>query len=512
MVTESQEATIAFLARPATYGRPGPVERIDTHAAIVFLVGDRAYKLKRAVTYPYLDYGTADLRRRACEAELVLNRRTAPELYLGMQAVGRLPDGRLTLEDQGEAVDWLVVMRRFDGAGLFDELASQGSLTPDLLRALADVVAAFHATAEVRIDHGGARSMRAVIDDNRQSMIDFGSVLSAALVEELHAGSGDALERVALLLDRRRQQGHVRRCHGDLHLRNIVRSAGRPLLFDCIEFSDELACIDVLYDLAFLLMDLWHRGLAAGANLVFNRYLDRADEADGLAAMPLMLSMRAAIRALVAAQTAARVDEGPARRREEDAARAYLEQATAHLRPSPQGLVAVGGLSGTGKSSLAYALAPGLGTAPGARVLRSDVVRKRLAGVPPETRLPRDSYSAAAHADTYAVLERQVAAALAGGYAAVADAVFARPDERNRMAEVAKRAGVPFAGFWLEAPADVLEMRLARRIADASDATADVLRRQLSYDIGSLAGWTRLDAGGELAATLAAARAALARR
>ncbi|MDZ7811493.1 MAG: phosphotransferase [Arhodomonas sp.] len=191
-------------------------------------------------------------------------------------------------------------------------------------------------------------------------------------------------EGLAGRLDRRAAEGRVRVCHGDLHLQNICLFKGEPTIFDCIEFNRELSDIDVLYDLAFLLMDLDHRGHGDLANTVFNRYLDRRDEADGVAALPLLLSMRAAIRAHVSGQAAMVQADAAAREQRRGVAAAYLEHALSLLAPAGPRLLAVGGFSGTGKSTLAYGLAPGLDPAPGARVLRSDVLRKRRYGVAPE--------------------------------------------------------------------------------------------------------------------------------
>jgi len=292
-------------------------------------------------------------------------------------------------------------------------------------------------------------------------------------------------------------------------LRNICLVDGVPTLFDCIEFNDRIACIDVLYDLAFLLMDLDHRGLSALANAVLNRYFDLAGEAEGdLAPLPLFLALRAEIRAHVGvAAAAAQPDEAKAAQQIE-AARGYLVAALAYLRPATPRLIAIGGLSGTGKSTLAYGLAPTVGRPPGARVLRTDVLRKRLAGVAPETRLPDSAYGSDMTVRVYAALYAAAGEALAAGRPVIADAVFADPVERAAIAEVAARAGVPFTGLWLDAPPEVLEARVAARSGDASDATVAVLRRQLGYDIGRI-DWTRVDASGDVQTSLKQMEAAL---
>lgn len=506
--TESQADIVAFLSDPGAYaGAAGRVEKITTHASRIFLAGERAYKLKRAVKYSYLDYSTADLRRRACEAELALNRRTAPELYLAVLPILRRPDGTLAFEGEGEAVDWVVAMRRFPQEALFSHLAETGRLTLPLAMQAADRIAAFHAAAEPMRGQGGVAGIRAVIainDENLRRSPPGG--LQTADIDRLRDATLAALARHATLLDRRRDAGKVKRCHGDLHLANICLLDGLPTLFDCIEFSDLIACIDVLYDLAFLLMDMRHRGLAAEAAQVFNRYLDRSEESDGLPALPLFLSLRAAVRAHVTA-TAAKADAAT-RQQQLTAARAYFDMAEELLRPLPPRLVAIGGLSGTGKSSIAAALAGDLGVAPGARVLRSDVLRKRLFGQAPESRLPADAYAPEVNARVYVALENAARDALAAGYCVIIDAVAARPEERQAFAALAAAAGVAFTGLWLEAAPEVLMARLLARKGDASDADAAVLRQQLAYDLGPL-DWTRIDAAGNPAAVAARARLAL---
>ena len=511
MGSTDQNEVIAFLSSATAYGpAAGPVERIDTHGAVVFLVGERAYKLKRAVRYSYLDYSTVERRRQACEAELTLNRRTAPQLYLAVERVTRSPDGSLVLGGAGDAVDWLVVMRRFDEETLFDRLVEQGGLDRRLVAALADRIVAFHAAAEPVGGFGGRDGMRAVLDGDVTNLRrGVPQVFNQPAVEALAHEAGAALDRLAPVLDRRRDEGKVRRCHGDLHLRNICLVDGVPTLFDCIEFNDRISCIDVLYDLAFLLMDLDHRGRGDLANAVANRYVDLAGEAEGdLAVLPLFLALRAEIRAHVAVAAAASQPDAAKAGREVEAARGYLVKALAYLRPAAPRLVAVGGLSGTGKSTLAHGLAPDLGNAPGARVLRSDMLRKRLAGVAPETRLPDAAYGHGTAERVYAALYAAVAEALSAGRTVVADAVFADPAERAAIAGVAAAVGAPFTGLWLEASPDVLAARIAARTGDASDATVEVLRRQLGYALGPL-DWIRIDAGGEAQDTLTRARAAL---
>jgi aminoglycoside phosphotransferase family enzyme len=513
LVADQGEA-IAFLSEPASYGPDiGPVERIVTHGAMVFLAGERAYKMKRAVRYPYMDFATLELRKANCERERELNRRSAPELYLGVEAVTRGADGQLALGGPGEPVEWLVVMKRFDQNGLCDRLARDGRLTPELMAALADEIAAFHDGAE-RLDAatapgGGAAGLGAVIEDNLAELAERPDLFPSGDVAAFARASRAALSRHAPLLEARLAAGHARRCHGDLHLRNICVIDGRPRIFDAIEFNDAIACIDVLYDLAFLIMDLEHRGLRGHANLVLNRYLQHEAEVTGLAALPLFLSVRAAVRAKVGASIADSQSDALTTQALYDEAGTYFHAARAYLEPAPPRLVAIGGLSGTGKTSLARELAPGLGAPPGALHLRSDVLRKALAGAKELDRLPPESYSAAASAAVYGELLRQAGAALDAGRAVIADAVYARPAERAAIEDLARELGVPFHGLWLDCPEPIMVARIGARSGDASDATAEVLREQLGYDLGEIT-WSRLEVSGELAATTAAAEGILA--
>ena len=501
---DDQREVTAFLSAGASYGLPtAPVEQIITHCSIVFLVGERAYKLKRAVRFSYLDYSTLALRERFCRAELALNRRTAPEIYLGLRAITREAGGGLAFDGAGETVDWVVEMRRFREADLFDCMAEARRLTPALMRALADIIAAFHAGAEPTPGRGGRTGIAATIAINHDNLCLASPPLDRAEIDRLRAASTERLAAVGDLLEARRDAGKVRRCHGDLHLRNVCLFEQKPMLFDCIEFNDDFACIDVLYDLAFLLMDLIARGLADHANLVLNRYLDRSGDIGGLAALPLFLSERAAVRAHVLG-VLVRTGKPETAAETARSAASYLALSLSLLQRQPPRLIAIGGLSGSGKSTAAQALAARLPPAPGARLTRSDVLRKRLAEVAPETRLPRESYSLADARRVYAAFYDEAAAALAAGFSAVVDATFLRPDEREAVAALAARAGVPFTGLWLEAPPEMLAARLAARRDDASDADRAVLDWQLGIDTGAIA-WRRIDAARGPAETIALA-------
>jgi aminoglycoside phosphotransferase family enzyme/predicted kinase len=496
MITGDQTEILEFLSSPGTHGG-ADVERIETHASVVFLAGTRALKLKRAVRYDYLDFSDAPRRRASCEAEVRINRRTAPDLYRGVLAVTREPDGSLRLGGSGVPVEWVIEMARFDQDDLFDRLAARGDLDLDLMRPLATAIADFHRGAEQRTDHGGRSGMAWVIDGNAEAFTEQGAgILDAALCSALTSESHRWLDRHGALLDGRRDAGSVRRCHGDLHLRNIVLWNGKPTLFDAVEFNDEIACIDVLYDLAFLLMDLWKRRLPRHANVIWNGYLAETMDLGGVALLPLFTSCRAAVRAKTSVAASALQSDPQKRGALQQLGREYVRMALDLLRPPAPCLIAIGGLSGSGKSSLAHALAPSIGAVPGAVVLRSDEIRKRLCGQPELARLGPEGYLPEVSRRVYGTVAERSAVVVQAGHAAIADAVFAQPEDRTAIEQVALGASVPFMGVWLDAPEGVLIDRVRERGPDASDADASVVRRQLVDDTGAVT-WHRIDAAGD---------------
>ncbi|MDF0487533.1 AAA family ATPase [Sphingomonas sp. H39-1-10] len=483
----------AWLARGGPSGADAPVEIIETHAATIYLSGDRAWKIKRPVAFGYLDFTTPERRRAALDAELHLNRRTAPDLYLNLHPVTLEQDGTLALGGRGAPIDWLLEMRRFPDAALLANMVDRITLDDALLMRLADAVAGFHARAQIAEGGDGADRIRKVVEGNAHSMAAFADTLDPAIVKALTERLMAGVARHRPLLDARARAGRVRHCHGDLHLANIVVLDDVPTPFDCLEFDAELATTDVLYDLAFLLMDFWARGLRREAGIVANRYFDLspADEA-GIALLPLYMSIRAGIRAHVLAAQAARTG------RAEDFAQArrYLSLAGEILADARPRLVAIGGLSGSGKSTLARFVAGEIGGPPGARVLRSDVLRKRLCGVGPEQRLDPSHYTAPANRRVYEETRRLAAEALRAGRAVIADAVFSDRLDRAAIAAVARLCGVPFHGFWLELGEAERVRRIEARGPDASDANAEVARKQSA--LAAPDDWIVLAAGRDL--------------
>lgn len=464
-----------------------PTRRIDTHGATIYLIGDRAWKLKRHVRLPYFDFSTVELRGRTLETELRLNRRTAPDLYLDLHAITRDSEGHLALNGSGETVDWVLEMRRFPDDALFSQLADRDRLSMKWLKDLTDSIVELHTVAEVFNNIDGYERFAAVTRGNIDSLTACADFLGAEAVARVSLALQRATDEAKTLLRSRTEAGRVRHVHGDLHLANIALIDGKATPFDCLEFNDEFAIIDTLYDLAFLVMDLWQRDMQHEANEVFNRYLDRsAIDEDGVALMPLFLATRAVIRAHVsAAQARGGSHDADVLNR----AKSYLHLAERLLQVEQPRLIAIGGLSGSGKSTIARRIAAGVGRAPGARLLRSDVLRKRAAGELPETRLPSTAYTPEQNLRIYRDLAAAAATTLASGQAVIADAVFHRPHEREQIMQIARELDVPFDGVWLQCDEATRVERVAERRGDASDADTTVARAQSAYSLPKVDEW-----------------------
>jgi len=465
--------------------KAGAERQIDTACAHVFLKPDAAWKMKRHADLGYADFSTLERRQWALDRELEFNKAAAPDIYRAVRHVTREADGSLALGGRGEVVDHVLEMRRFDETAVLS--ARPEAVDGDLAETLGRTIAGYHAGAPLR-PAGGLTALAYTVGSNAQLLRETCDGLDQARVEEMIALTEVELERQAPLLAHRAATGFSRRCHGDLHLGNILLENGRPVLFDCIEFSDLLSDLDVQYDLAFLLMDLDFRGRRDAAVRALSAYLDEAARSfppelwEGLATMPLMLSVRAGVRAHVSAHSA-----DPA------AARAYVEAAIAHLSPPPPVLAAVGGLSGSGKSHFARAVAPLLGASPGAVILRTDEIRKRLMNIPPTRTMDPASYTTEFYVRTYDTMIANARALLRAGRSVLLDATFIDAALRERVEALAAECGVPFRAAWMDAPVEVLEARVAARTGDASDATVAVLHEQVGR-LKNMPAWPRVDA------------------
>jgi aminoglycoside phosphotransferase family enzyme/predicted kinase len=504
----TQDPVFALLGNPATYRLPAAAQiaRHQTHAAIVFLAGDRALKVKRAVRYPFLDFSTLDKRKAACEAELAINRKFAPQLYRRVIPITRQGDGALALDGSGEPVEWAVEMVRFDEDRTLDRLVERGALDERLLAKLAATVAAMHERAETVEPTPWIAAVEQFIGNNTSIFRRHPELFEETDVIGLERQSFAVFKQVRPLLIERGNQGLIRRGHGDLHLGNIAVLDGEPVAFDALEFDPIIASGDLLYDLAFLLMDLLEFDRPAAANQVLNGYYvaaRRNADYDGIAALPFFMSLRAAIRAMT---TASRLDvtKEPIAR----SARRYFDLAAKLLAPAQPSVVGIGGLSGTGKTALARSLAPSLAPAPGALVFRSDVERKVLYGVGEHERLSAAAYRAEVSERVYRVIIDKAARVARAGHSAIIDAVFARAEERAALETAAAAARVEFHGLFLVADLATRVQRVSARTGDASDADVEVARKQETFVTGPVT-WSRVDAAGSPAQTSANARAAI---
>ncbi|NOX94220.1 MAG: AAA family ATPase [Alphaproteobacteria bacterium] len=501
MVCDSQTEIVEFLSAPKNYGGAA-VQRIDTHLSHVFLVGARVYKVKRAIRYDFVNFSTVDLRKRACENEVKVNRRTAPEMYLGVVPLYCDETG-VNWEGRGEVVEWAVEMVRFDPGQQFDELLAHGKLQEKAVIKLADKISQFHLKAERKTLFRSRSEIGFVLDRIVTSL--HGQEMSSGREKDVARWMTLAhmeYEKNMQALDARRRHGWVRHCHGDLHLANICMFNGEPTPFDAIEFNEDLADIDVLYDLAFVLMDLINHNRSKLANLLLNRYLCVTRDYAGLTLLRLFLSMRAAVRAMVLNLSVQPVESKRLAGRYLDLALEFL------IGKSKPHLVVVGGYSGVGKSTLARALALEFGSRCGAVVLRSDVIRKHLDGCVPEARLGDAAYSEVRTEHVYKRMFKDARRALRAGQSVVLDATFLDPLFRERARSIALNANVPFRGVWLTAPRDILVDRVSKRFHGASDATVSVLNKQLER-AEEPKHWRIINAGGAPRDTLNRALAVL---
>jgi aminoglycoside phosphotransferase family enzyme/gluconate kinase len=466
---------------------PHPVDRIElveTHISWVLMAGEFVYKIKKPLDLGFLDFTALADRRFYCKEEIRLNRRTAPELYLGVVAITGSRD-RPALDGGGDALEYAVRMRRFDSRMGFDRLLARGELTADQVADLAGALADLHAVADVAAPGGERGSFEEIagpMRDNFDALDDAVDGESRRTLQRLSAWTGKRLAELEDSIRQRQRDGFVRECHGDAHLGNVTLYRDRATLFDCIEFSAELRWIDVINDLAFTVMDLRDRGAPALSWVLLDEYLARTGDFDGIRLLPLYAVYRALVRAKVQSFARDQADDRDARERLDEEVRGYIALAAELAAEHRPAVVVTTGLSGSGKSWLAERLVPRAGLI---RV-RSDVERKRLHGLAPDARsdsaLNTDLYSAEATERTYARLVDAAAAICDAGMPALLDAAFLKRWQRDRLRDFADARGVAFRILHCRAPQDTLAERIRareRRGDDASEADVKVLQHQL---------------------------------
>jgi len=484
---------IAQLLRPAAYDHPVEVVHlVETHISWVLLTGAFAYKLKKPVDFGFLDFSTLAKRREYCEQELHLNRRLAPALYLDVVAITERDGQAVFVEagadedgaDESEIIEYAVKMRQFPQSAQLDNRLARGELTLAQMDAIADMVARFH--REVAVAGGDTRwgspvQVYAPVEENFRQIRQRPSVGNhRALLDELESWSRSSFTRLEAVFEQRKQHGFIRECHGDMHLRNMLWLDDEPLAFDCIEFNPSLRWIDVLSEVAFLVMDLQDREQPALAQRFLNHYLECTGDYAGLSVLSFYLVYRAMVRAKVdairAAQQGIDATEKAGAEREH---LSYLRLAHAYTQLADVRLIITRGMSASGKSTVSQQLM----AFPGYIRIRSDVERKRLFDIDRHARagagIEAGIYSEKATRATYARLVELAAGVLAAGYSAIIDAAFLQPWQRQLFRQLATDSGVPYIILDVFASADSLRERIRQRSGDVSDADLRVLEHQL---------------------------------
>jgi aminoglycoside phosphotransferase family enzyme/predicted kinase len=474
MTYATQQALVRALCKPACYPHPvKAVHVLETHISWVLLAGRYAYKIKKAIDLGFLDCSELTARRFYCAEEIRLNRRLAPNLYLDVVSIGGNP--QQPAFGVTPAIEYAVRMRRFDIAKQMDGLLAHGLITPQHIDRLADTMAQFHAglpPTAADSAFGTPEAIRFPMLQNFEQISPLLDEADALLLGQLRAASEQEYAACETVFEQRRQQGWVRECHGDLHLGNIVLLKDQPTPFDGIDFNPALRWIDVISEVAFLVMDLQHRSRGDLAFRFVNRYLELSGDYAGLRVLRFYLAYRAVVRAKVSAIRAHQQDT-PSQQAQfaMKSCRAYLAQAMNSLEPSRPSLVIMHGLPGCGKTTVAQAALERLQVIR----IRSDVERKRLFGLLPQqashSEVGGGIYSAEATRLAYDKLHQLARKLLSAGFTVIVDAAFTQCAERQRFQQLAKEMALPFVILEVRANPVTIKRRIRQRLLQAGDAS-----------------------------------------
>ena len=484
MASTIDNSLITALLLPSCYDHPVErVELVETHISWVLLTGDYVYKIKKPVDFGFLDFSTLERRKRFCEEELRLNQRLAPELYLDVVPIGgstQTPE----LYAANNILEYAVKMRQFPQSQQLDRVLARGELRLEQLDAVAILLADFHRTirsSQQGTDYGDPDHVYQPVQENfkqiRQHLSDLGQ---ADELREVEQWSQTSFEQIRTPIGRRKQEGFVRECHGDLHLTNLAWFHDRPLVFDCIEFNPNLYWIDVINDIAFLVMDLQDRGQWSMAYRLLNVYLQRTGDYEGITVLKFYLVYRAMVLSKVNAIRLAQASgDAQLEQQASDEYSNYLHLAVRYVRHTQPALIITRGVSASGKSVVTGELLEHLG----AIRIRSDVERKRLHGIDPDEQASADIdagiYSAEATRRTYDRLHELAGLIMDAGWPVIVDAAFLRKQGRDRFRQLAREKSAPYVVLDFRVPADILRQRISQRQNDVSDAGIEVLERQL---------------------------------
>lgn len=496
MIVDAQKEIIEALKNPKIYPVKWGVKEVSvyqSHIAILFMAGDYVFKLKRAVLMTDVDLSTPSKRRLSCVQEMKRSTVYAPNLVLGVRSVRRLKNGRICLGGKaGEEVDTVIVMHRFHKKEILGNILPSNEFSRFEAMDLAERIAELHSKAKTFRSKWGSQTVQNIILDTERVLGCFCPyIFDKNKLDTLMKNMLKDVSVHSTLLDLRSKSSHVRKCHGELLLSNIAKKDGKYLFFSPIEYNDTAESIDTLYDLAYLLMDFEMRGMRKLANILFNHYLAYMNDVEGYPLLPLYQSMRAMSRAAICAKRTL-VLTGGERKEAIKRAKRYFDFACAFMTNYPPVLIACGGLSGSGKSRVAREIGGLFNPAPGAVILRDDIVKKQINGCPIDQHFDKACDTPVVEKVVYDVLRQEARNALLSGSTVIVDALFYNEKERKKIEALAKELNVPFVALWMDAPFDVRLKRIQSRKRNPSDVRTQAdLEKQLSLETGVVA-WSTL--------------------
>ena len=509
----------ALRATPTLWGetQDSSIRLIETHGATVFLGKQFAIKVKKPVHFDHMDYSTPEKRLHHSKAELSRNKRTAEDMYIGLYPVYLSKRGTINTDGDGDIQCHFIKMHRFPDGNQLDQIAAKGKLDEEMCIQLTDDLSHFHKSAEIISDLNSVPDFKTVIDQNFLQFRNFcPDILDKEEVEAFLTDIHTANEQLRPLWQERVRNGFFRMGHGDLHLQNICVFNGKARIFDAIEYQDDFAISDILYDLSFLLMDLEDKDQSRAATIILNEYVaemgwleESQTHLKPLNLLPFFLSLRAGIRCHVAANRSLQCQDENETSEFVKKAQNLFQKAKSYLQPSSPSLLAIGAFSGSGKSTLAKAIASDLAPSPGAIVLRTDVIRRKLTGCDKYSPMPQSAYTPEISERVYSLMGKNARTILKAGHSVILDAVFDRITDQQKIEKLAKEVGVPFQGIWLDVSPAVLQERLAGRQNDASDATWEVTQQQIQRAGRFKTDWRRISADGTPDQNLARLRSSI---
>lgn len=501
------------MQRPALWDHPqtlaSDIKKIETHGSVVLLGKHHALKLKKQVTFDHMDYGSPSKRSACLHKEYQINSKTAQGLYLAVEYAQVQPDGQLNIGNHLTDGEPYLKMKRFADTHRLDHFAAINGISDILGEQLADGIIEFHKAATVITNAAIIPAFTSVISRNFDQLNQYCPVLfDQTDIDLFRRQLAQQLDQIEALLQDRFHQNWIRYGHGDMHLQNICILDGKPVLFDAIEYEDDFIIGDVLYDLSFLLMDLAAKGFQDTANQIFNQYVRKmgwllnSRNLRVLRCLPFFMAMRAGIRTHVAASQFTQATTETDKNLFADQARNYLKTSFQYLHKPHPIAIAIGGYSGSGKSTIAKKIASMIGSNPGALRIRSDEIRRQLIDWDDFSPMPQHAYTSDMSQAVYTKMQEIALAALAEGHSVILDAVLDREIDRLMFQKSLSDTGTDFYGFWLVVDPAEMEARISGRTRDASDATVGILRLQLERHPLIQTDWTKINANGPVPETL----------